>query len=145
MEIWQTSLKNGKLVFDVKSRITGCLGQMCKFRFYYSLDIAYKFYSLTDSLSKASQNKKMCAISGQRLARLTITTIVGMRTDRHADNFFDYVKQPAALHWIIEEPQLSRKRKKPTYSRMELLDGYESSNEMFCHANPSGHYRCTWK
>ena len=53
VELWQTSLKNGKLVFDVKSRITGCLVQMYKFRFYYGLDIAYKFYSLTDSLSKA--------------------------------------------------------------------------------------------
>ena len=89
MELWQTSLKNGKLVFDVKSRITECLAQMCKFRFYYGLDIAYKFYSLTDSLSKALQNKKMSAISGQRLARLTISTIEGMRTDRHADNFFE--------------------------------------------------------
>ena len=64
-----------------------------------------------------------------------------MRTDQHADNFFDYVKQQAALHPTIEEPQLGRKRKNPTISRMELLDGYESSNEMFCHDNPSGHYR----
>ena len=112
MELWQTSLKNGKLVFYVKSRITGCLAQMCKFRFYYGLDIAYKFYSLTDSLSKALQNKKMSAISGQKLARLTISTIEGMRTDRHGDNFFDYVKQQAALHPTIEEPQLGRKRKK---------------------------------
>ena len=64
-----------------------------------------------------------------------------MRTDRHADNFFDYVKQQAALHPTIEDPRLGRKRKHPTYSRMELLDGYESSNEMFCHDNPSGHYR----
>ena len=27
VELWQTSLKNGKLVFDAKSRITGCLAQ----------------------------------------------------------------------------------------------------------------------
>ena len=59
VELSQTSLKNGKLVLDVKSRITGCLAQMCKFRFYYGLDIVYKFYFLTDSLSKALQNKKI--------------------------------------------------------------------------------------
>ena len=72
---------------------------------------------------------------------MTISTIEGTRTDRHADNFFDYVKQQAALHPTIEEPQLGRKRKNSMYSRMELLDGYESSNEMFCHDNPCGHYR----
>ena len=142
VELWQTSLENGKLDTDVKSRIIGCLSHMKKFNFCYGVNIAYKFYSLTDNLSKSLQSKKMSAISGQNLARLTIAAIESMRNDRDADNFFKYVKkEQAAFYPSIEESRLGRKRNNPTYSRIGYLDGYESSAEMYCYDDPSEHYR----
>ena len=51
------------------------------------------------------------------------------------------MKEQAAFYPSIEELRLDRKRSNPTYSRMEYLDGYESSAEMYCHGDPSEHYR----
>ena len=62
----------------------------------------------------------MSAISGQNLARLTISAIESMRYDHDADIFFKYVKEQAAFYPSIEEPRLGRKRINPTYSRIDM-------------------------
>ena len=92
-ELWRHTLDEGRLTTDVKARIIGCYNQMTKFDFYFGLHLGQKFYSLTDNLSQALQQSKMSAISGQRLARLTISTIEKMRDNESAGMFFDYVSK----------------------------------------------------
>ena len=74
-QLWGHCLKEDKLATDVKARIIGCSTPMTKFDFYFGMHLGHKFYSLTDNLSEAQQKSKMSAVSGQRLARLTIQTI----------------------------------------------------------------------
>ena len=48
---------------------------MTTFSLFFGLHLGYKLYAITNNLSKALQEKKMSAISGQRLARATLSTI----------------------------------------------------------------------
>ena len=57
---------------DVKARIIGCRAQMEKFDFYFGLEVGLKIFVITDNLATTLQGNKMTAISGQKLARLTI-------------------------------------------------------------------------
>ena len=51
---------------------------------------------------------------------------------RSADILFKYVKEQADFYPNIEEPRLGRKMNNLTYSRMDYLDEFESSTEMYC-------------
>ena len=108
LDLWEMVLKEGRLDTDVKSRIIGCQAQMTKFDFFFGLNLSQKFYNMTDNLSTALQSKKMSAISGQKLARETISTIEKMRNDSDAQLFYDCVKIHAASHSRVTEPTLGR-------------------------------------
>ena len=122
-ELWTLSLNEGKMESEIKGRIIGCQKQMETFKFYYGLHISHKLYALTDDLSVALQSKKRSAVSGQRLARLTIKTIEGMRDDKSAANLFQYVVKRAERHEMICEPNTGRRRKQPKYSILNYIDG----------------------
>ena len=119
-DLWELSLEKGKLDTDVKSRIIGCQAQMKKFDFLGGLNLGYKFYSLTDNLSRALQSKKMSAVSGQRLARQTMSMFEKMRNDRDAKLLFDLVKQNASKITRIKEPALGRQKNTPRYATINF-------------------------
>ena len=90
---------------ELKSRIGGVKTQMTKFSFIFGLQLGHRLYTITDKLSKALQKKKMSAISGQRLARATLSTIEAMRMDDSFDMFYEHVLTKAEGHNMVEKPK----------------------------------------
>ena len=115
MSLWEESLKE-KLDTDTSSRIKGCKSKMKSFTFFFGLCLSQKLYGLTDNLLKTLQMRKMSAISGKRLAFLTIEALQGMRNDRDFHLFFELVTKKASSTSSIKQPELPRKRKRPDYS-----------------------------
>ena len=62
---------------------------MKNFNFFLGLNFGYRLYSVTDSLSKTLQEKKMSAVSGQLLAHLTAHTFEKMGSDESFNQFYD--------------------------------------------------------
>ena len=73
---------------------------------------------------KLCKKKKMSAISGQRLARATLSRIEAMRNDESFDMFYGHVLKKAEGYNMVEEPKKGRKRSKPKYSTLQYVDGY---------------------
>ena len=141
IELLDFSLKEGNLNTEVKGRVIGCLKQMKKFDFYYGLLLSQRLHALTDNLSKTLQNKNMPAINGQRLARLTLSTLESMHNDHDANLFFQTVVQKAEKHVEIKEPELPKKRKKPRYDVLQYFDGCDANGEEHQHKTPEEKYR----
>ena len=97
---------------------------MTTFSFFFSLQLGYRLYAITDKLSRALQEKKLSAISVQRLARATLSTIGAMRNDESFNMFYDHVLKKAEGHNMIEKPKKGRKWPKPKYSILQNVDGY---------------------
>ena len=94
---------------ELKSRIGGVQAQMTTFSFFFSLQLGYRLYAITDKLPRALQEKKWSAISGQRLARATLSTIGAMRKDESFNMFYEHVLKKAEGHNMIEKPKKGRK------------------------------------
>ena len=122
--LWDHCLETGKMDRELKSGIGGVKAQMAAFSFFFGLQLGYRLYAITDNLSKALQEKKMSAISGQRLARATLSTIEAMRNDESFDMFYEHVLKKAEGYNMVEEPKKGRKRSKPKYSILQYVDGY---------------------
>ena len=80
---------------------------------------------MTDNLFKTLQKEKMCALSIQRRAGLTINTLKGIRNDDDFKLFYNLVKQNAEK-LDIADTVLPRKRRKPNYSNLQYMSGYEN-------------------
>ena len=63
----------------------------------------------------------MAAVSGQRLASLTIETLQKMRSDRDFDLFYELIVKKASNISGIGKPELPRKRNKPNYSILQYV------------------------
>ena len=113
-----------KLDTETHARIVGCQSQMESFSFFFGLLLSHRLYILTDNLSKTLQKEKMSAVKGQRLANLTVQTLQGMRTSQDFDLFYKTVKKKAAK-LDVEEPTLSRKRRRPKYSILQYLGSHK--------------------
>ena len=94
---------------ELKSRIGGVKAQMTMFSLFFGLQLGYRLYAITDNLSKALQEKKISAISGQRLARATFSTIEAMRNDQSFDIVYEHVIKKAEGHNMVEEPKIRKK------------------------------------
>ena len=79
--LWDHFLETGKMDRELRSRIGVAKAQMTTFSFFFGLQLGYRIYIITDNLSKALQEKKMSAISGQRLVRATLSAIEAMQND----------------------------------------------------------------
>ena len=139
-ELWASSLTE-KLDHEMKGRIIVCQKQMELFQLYYGLHISHKLYSLTDDLSVALQSKKRSALSGQKLARLTMKTIERMRTEKDANIFFEYVLKRSERHRFICEPTTGRKRRQPKYSILNYVDGLPAGDSSHHPESPRDMYR----
>lgn len=123
--LWEQCLET-KLNPDVKSRIIGVQAQMSLYHIVFGLKLCERVLKITDNLSKMLQAQSLSAVESYRLAQMTITTLVHMRTEQAFDLFF----QPLDLFrkkLDLEEPTLPRRRKTPR--RFECSDGepYHSS------------------
>ena len=66
-ELWNIFLGD-KLDKETRSHILGCKSQMTEFRFFLSINLAYRMYSITDNLSKALQRETISSIEGRETA-----------------------------------------------------------------------------
>ena len=87
LALWEECLKE-KLDPETRSQIIGCRAQMKVFNFYFGLCLGQKLYALTDNLSKSIQKEIMPAVTGQRIAALTLKTIERMRNEANFNLLF---------------------------------------------------------
>ena len=101
--------------------------------FLFGLMFAERVLQHTDNLSKTLQNPNLTAIEGERIAQLTQSTLLLMRTD---DNYELFWARLLKLHdeFAVGEPTMPRKRKAP--ARYE--DGAASSEFPSC---PKAYYK----
>ena len=96
------SLATGKLDSEVKARIIGVQNQMCKFQFFYGLNLSQRLFAISDNLPKSSQKESMPALSGLHFAELTaVKTCQKMRSDEEAELFFETVLSKR-LHYSVK-------------------------------------------
>ena len=72
MKLWDVSLAVDKLDSEVKTRVIGVQNQMCKFEFFYGLNLSQRLLVISENLSKTLQKESMSALSGFHLAQLTV-------------------------------------------------------------------------
>lgn len=125
-KLWDVCLSES-LESDIRSRIIGCQSQMKSFPFFFGLHLSHRLYSQTDNLSKTLQKEKMSALEGKRLADLTVKTLEGMRNEENFKLFYETVKKKAEP-LDVEEPTLPRKRRRPNYARLHIIDGHEQTS-----------------
>ena len=118
---------------ESRARIIGVQAQMSQFSFLFGLMLAERVLQHTDNLSKTLQNPNLTAIEGERIAQLTRSTLLLMRTD---DNYELFWARLLKLHdeFAVGETTMPRKRKAP--ARYE--DGAASSEFPSC---PKAYYK----
>ena len=108
---------------ETRSRITGGCAQMKVFNFYFKLCLGQKLYALTDNLSKSIKEEIMPAVTGQRIAALTLKAIERMRNEADFNLLFKTLRKKAS-DLDLKDATFPRKRKTLNYSRLHLLDGH---------------------
>ena len=124
MQLWEECLEE-RLDQETRARIIGCKSQMESFYFFLGLNLSHKLYAMTDNLSKSLQATKMSAIKGRKSADLVITTLKDIRKDDQFQLFYDAVKKAANSIKGIAQPAMPIKRKRPNYSIIQYVVGYE--------------------
>ena len=124
MQLWEECLEE-RLDRETMARIIGCKSQMESFYFFFGLNLSHKLYAMINNLSKSLQATKMSAIKGRKSADLVITTLKDIRKDDQFQLFYDAVKKAANSIKGIAQPAMPRKRKRPNYSIIQYVVGYE--------------------
>lgn len=111
MELSEAIL-NDKPDSEIRARIYGIDIQMKTFEFYFGMCLLHSILSHTDNLSKTLQHSALSAAEGQRLVKMTTTTLQSMRSEKMFVLFWQkIVMQTNELD--ISEPTLLRRRKAP--------------------------------
>ena len=119
-----------KLQPDVEGRIIGV--KMLHYKLIFGLHLCERILKITDNLSKTLQTEKLTDLQAQQIAKYTIQTLQGMRTDDAFNLFYEHV-DGLRQHTDTEEPVLPRKRRAP--SRYEIGEG-----EVYCSPTAKDHY-----
>ena len=105
---------------------------MTTFKYLYGNVLAEKILRHTDNLSKTLQTPSCSAATGQDVAKMTLTTLMSMRSDECYDLFW---KEVALLadQFDVEEPQLPRRRRHPKRYN-DGLSGHhpETVKDLYC-------------
>ena len=110
---------------DVRARAGGIERRMNTFKFVYRMHLSMLVLDHSDNLSATLQNPNICAADTQKTAHLVVETLQKIRSDEHAQNFFDRIKKEADSLGIDEqEPGLPRRKK--ARRRLEAHFGYGS-------------------
>ena len=117
-ELWDYVL-DGNVHPEIRARVIGVRAQMETFDYFFGISIADLVLSHGDNLSAALQSSTISATEGQRIASLTITTLLKMRTDESFTLFWNLVQKKAGS-FDVSEPSLPRPRKLP--KRFKTID-----------------------
>ena len=82
----------------------------------------------------------MPTIKGKKCADLVIGKWGMMKNDEDFDSFFEVVKKAANLLKPVRKPTLSKKRKKPNYSILKYITGYEGPESNAYHRQTARDY-----
>ena len=89
MKLWGWAHDNVS-ASDMKARIIGVQTEMKTSSFFYGLQLVIVVLSHSDNLSSSLQRAELCAVHAQKNAKLSVTVLRGIRSDRDA-----------SLHWIM--------------------------------------------
>ena len=98
-ELWEVS-KNDSADPSMKARIIGVQTQFNSFKFYFGVELAYFLLQHSDNLSKTLQSPSISAAEGQKLASMTIATLLQCRSDVAYDLFWKRIES-LVDHWIL--------------------------------------------
>ena len=76
-------------VTDMKVRIIGVPTKMQTFSFFYGVQLAIDSTFHSDNLNSSLQRAEICAVHAQKNAKLPVTVLRGIKSDRNP-----------SLHWI---------------------------------------------
>ena len=68
-------------ITEATSQARGILVIFSKFSFFFGVAVAEKFFSITDTLSRAIQKKSLCACEAKKMAEVTISSLKDYRSD----------------------------------------------------------------
>jgi len=71
---------------------------MVSFKFIYGINLSFTIYSITDNLSKALQAEAISAVESQETAKLSLETLLRIRSEENSDAFFDTLKSKGIIH-----------------------------------------------
>lgn len=108
---------------------------MRTFKYYYAASLAEMILCHTDNLSRALQKEGISAVEGQQVAEQVKKTLMSLRTDVHAGNFWKGVTAKAEK-LDVTDPCLPRKRRRP--ARYEYGEAAPEFSE-----TPEHHYAVT--
>ena len=94
----------------MKSRIIGVQTKMQTISFFYGLQLAIVALSLSDNPSSSLQRAELCAVDAQKNAKLSVTVLRGIRSDKDASLHWTKVTQ-AAVKSELQAPSLPRRCK----------------------------------
>ena len=109
--LWEESLTFVKDT-EMKSRIQGVSSCMETFDYFFGASLGELLLRHSDNLSKTLQSTTMSAAEGQKLAKMTVSTLQSIRSDEKFDLFWN-LTQKRASELDVNEPTLPRKRKRP--------------------------------
>ena len=95
---------------------------------------------MMDNLSNSLQSTKMPATKGKKCADLVIDILRSMRNDEDLDSFFEIVKKAADPIKLVGKLTLPRRRKKPNYSILQYVTGYEGPESNAYHPETAHNY-----
>lgn len=81
----------GSLDTEVKTQVVGVRVQMESFTYFFGISVAELVLKHGDNLSVALQSSTISAGEGQRIAALTVKTLVELRTDQSFSLFCNLV------------------------------------------------------
>ena len=81
----------------------------------------------------------MAAVTGQRIAALTLTTIERMRNEADFNLLFQTLRKKAS-DLDLEDAMLPRKKNPPNYSRLHLLDDHRDQADPFYPSSIEEHF-----
>lgn len=118
---------------DTKAHIRGVAAEMTTFKYLFGNVLAEKILRHTDNLSKMLQTPSCSAATGQDVAKMTLTTLMSMRSDECYDLFWNEVAL-LADQFDVEEPQLPRRRRRPKRYNDGLSEDHypETVKDLYC-------------
>lgn len=116
---------------EVRARVIGVNTIMHSFDFLFGVVLGERVLRHTDNLSKTLQNPSLSATDARACAKLTVSTLRGLRTNNSFKLFWANVLDHQT--WLeVSEPKLPRKRKAPA----RIAEGSEPHH----HTTPESKY-----
>ena len=116
MELWW-SCGDGYMTMSVtltlRQKIIGVQTKMQTFSFFCGLQLAIVVLSHSDNLNSSLQRSKLWAVDAQTNAKISVTLLRGIQSDRNPSLHWTKVNH-AAVKLELQAPSLPRRRKIPS-------------------------------